>query len=99
MASNAEPALPKHPALVLAAFVALATPAHAQVHIGNNVFVGDHRLKPHSAAWVKIRTITGYTGPLGCRIFPHGATIDGRFYAGPVRRCVWKVVPRGERRR
>ena len=88
----------KHPALFGAALLMLTASALAQVHFGRNVLVGGHRLKPHDARWVKVRTITGYTGPLGCHTFPQGATIDGRFYEGPVRRCVWRAIPHARRR-
>jgi hypothetical protein len=84
-------------AMAVALLAALATTALAEVCFGRNVFVGGHRIAPHSARWVKIRTIYGYHGPYGCQVFPHGTTIDGQWYDGPIRRCVWKTVPRSRR--
>ena len=79
------------------AILCLAPPALAQVRYGSNVRIGGHRIKPHEARWVKIRTITGYSGPYGCRTFANGATIDGKWYDGPIRQCVWKSVPPARR--
>ena len=75
-----------------------ATLAQAEVRYGKNVRIGGNRIAPHSAQWVKIRTITGYSGPYGCRTYPKGATIDGKWHDGPIRRCVYKNVPVARRR-
>ena len=85
-------------AALLALLTVAAMPAFAEVRYGNNVRIGGNRIAPHSAQWVKIRTITGYSGPLGCRTFAKGATIDGVWHDGPIRRCVYRNVPVAKRR-
>ena len=75
-----------------------ATLSAAEVRYGNNVRIGGNRIAPHSAQWVKIRTITGYSGPYGCRTHAKGATIDGRWYDGPIRHCVYRNAPVVKRR-
>ena len=85
-------------ALFFGVALAGATPASAEVRFGPNVRVGGHRIAPHSARWVKIRTVRNYNGPYGCRVYPRGARVDGVWRAGPIRKCAFKSIPPSQRR-
>ncbi|CAM5777070.1 hypothetical protein LMIY3S_05851 [Labrys miyagiensis] len=83
---------------LLAMLVASGT-ARAQVHIGNDVFVGGHRVTPGVYRSVHIETTTRRPPWYGCRWFAPGSTYRGRPIRVRTKICNWKQVPYDRRRR
>ncbi|GLS21840.1 hypothetical protein GCM10007874_48570 [Labrys miyagiensis] len=67
--------------------------ASAQVEIGNNVFVGGHRVTPGTYRSVHIETTTRRPPWYGCRWFAPGAVYQGRRIRTRTKICNWRQVP------
>ena len=87
-------ALPFLLALLLAGGTALA-----QVRIGDDVFVGGHRVTPGTYRSVQIEMSNLPQRWHGCRWFAPGSTYHGKRVRVRTKICNWKQVPSSRRRR
>jgi hypothetical protein len=86
------------PPFLLAILLASGTAA-AQVEIGNNVFIGGHRVTPGTYRSVHIETTTRRAPWYGCRWFASGSVYQGKRIRTRTKICNWKQIPYNKRRR
>lgn len=81
--------------IIVAILLLAAVPAFAEVHFGNNVYVGGHNFSNRTYGSFHLRVVKRLPGPPGCRIIPHGSYRrgDGTIVRGRIERCNLIAIP------